>query len=87
MNNILKHSRATRVNVHIEVTEKKQFVMKIIDNGVGFNVKEKKESASSSTGVGLKSMVNRANLIGGEISFQSAPGSGTTVTVALPLPH
>jgi signal transduction histidine kinase len=60
--------------------------MKIRDNGVGFNVKAKKETTSSSSGVGLKSMLNRAKLIGGEISFQSSPGSGTTVTVALPLP-
>jgi len=61
--------------------------MKIRDNGVGFNVSDKRDNATSTSGVGLKSMVNRAKLIGGEISFQSSPGSGTTVTVALPLPH
>ncbi len=87
INNILKHSRATRVDVLIQLIEDAIFVMKIRDNGVGFNVKEKTEAAKSTTGVGLKSMTNRAKLIGGEISFQSAPGSGTTVTVALPLPH
>ena len=87
INNILKHSKATRVDVAISVSDKSLFLMKIRDNGVGFNVSEKKDTRSSASGVGLKSMVNRAKLIGGEISFQSAPGNGTTVTVALPLPH
>ena len=87
INNILKHSKATRVDVSISVSPKSLFVMKIRDNGVGFNVSEKQDKASSTSGGGLKSMVNRAKLIGGEISFQSSPGNGTTVTVALPLPH
>jgi signal transduction histidine kinase len=87
LNNILKHSKATRVDVSIVVTELDKFLMKIRDNGIGFNVADKRDNASSSSGVGLKSMVNRAKLIGGEISFQSSPGNGTTVTVALPLPH
>jgi signal transduction histidine kinase len=87
INNILKHSKATRVDVLVSVSENCRFQMLIRDNGVGFNVAEKRDKALSSSGVGLKSMVNRAKLIGGEISFQSSPGSGTTVTVSLPLPH
>ena len=86
INNILKHSRATRVDVSIQLFEDSMFVMKIRDNGIGFNVKSKREATDSASGVGLKSMANRAKLIGGEISFQSTPGNGTTVTVALPLP-
>ncbi|RYG53019.1 MAG: hypothetical protein EOO01_05445, partial [Chitinophagaceae bacterium] len=75
------------VDVSITVSARSLFVMKIRDNGVGFNVADKRDNASPASGVGLKSMVNRAKLIGGEISFQSSPGNGTTVTVALPLPH
>ncbi|MET0300925.1 MAG: ATP-binding protein, partial [Flavitalea sp.] len=87
INNILKHSKATRVDISIEVTPSGVFLMKLHDNGVGFDVAAKKDSASSTSGVGLKSMVNRAKLIGGEISFQSTPGNGTTVAVTLPLPQ
>ena len=87
INNILKHSKATRVDISIQVSDLHRFIMKIRDNGIGFNVTDKRDHASATSGVGLKSMVNRAKLIGGEISFQSSPGNGTTVTVALPLPH
>jgi signal transduction histidine kinase len=87
INNILKHSKATRVDVLISVSDDNRFEMMIRDNGTGFNVAEKRSHSSSVSGVGLKSMVNRAKLIGGEISFQSSPGNGTTVIVALPLPQ
>lgn len=87
INNILKHSQATRVNVLIDFSSETDFTMEIQDNGIGFNVEEKKASTNSASGVGLKSMYNRAKLMGGEISFQSSPGEGTTVTVTLPLPH
>jgi signal transduction histidine kinase len=85
MNNILKHSKAKKVTVSLNYTYDNQFVMKISDNGVGFNVTEKKNSASSTAGVGLKSIFNRAKLIGAELDMQSEPGKGTTVTVTLPL--
>lgn len=87
INNILKHSKASRVNVLVNFSPDHRFILKIQDNGVGFDVAEKQNRPSSTSGVGLKSMYNRAKLIGGEISFQSSPGNGTTVTVALPLPH
>jgi signal transduction histidine kinase len=49
-------------------------------------VAEKKNSTSSAAGVGLKSIFNRAKLIGAEIDMQSEPGRGTIVTIQLPLP-
>jgi two-component system NarL family sensor kinase len=87
INNILKHSKASRVNVFVDYSNEEYFTMELEDNGVGFDVEEKQKSSSSTSGVGLKSMYNRAKLMGGEISFQSSPGHGTTVTVTLPLPH
>jgi signal transduction histidine kinase len=85
INNTLKHSKATHVNVSINYTDKYNFVLKIEDNGVGFDVKEKKDKASSSSGVGLKSMINRAKLIGAEFVIDSKIGKGTTITITLPL--
>jgi two-component system, NarL family, sensor kinase len=85
LNNILKHSKAKRVQVNLTYLDDK-FIMKITDDGVGFNVAEKKNSTSSAAGVGLKSIFNRAKLIGAEIDMQSEPGHGTIVTIQLPLP-
>lgn len=85
LNNILKHSRATRINMLLKYGDDNSFTMQITDNGVGFNVQEKKNTVSSSSGVGLKSIFNRAKLIGAEIEMRSEVGKGTTVTIELPL--
>ena len=85
LNNILKHSKATQVNIAVIYTIDNKFVLKVEDNGVGFDPDKKRTQASSSSGIGLKSMTNRAKLINAAISIQSQPGKGTTITVELPL--
>jgi len=85
MNNILKHSKATHVNIAVNYSIDNKFVLKVEDNGVGFDVGKKRSQTSSSSGIGLKSMTNRASLIGAQISVQSQPGKGTAITVELPL--
>jgi two-component system NarL family sensor kinase len=85
LNNILKHSQATQVNIAVIYSIDNKFVLKVEDNGIGFDTEKKRTQASSSSGIGLKSMTNRAHLIGAEISIQSQPGKGTFITVELPL--
>jgi len=85
MNNILKHSKATHVNIAVNYSIDNKFVLKVEDNGVGFDVEKKRTQASSSSGIGLKSMTNRASLIGAQIIVQSQPGKGTSIKVELPL--
>jgi signal transduction histidine kinase len=84
MNNILKHAEATQVLVNLNYMND-MFTLEIKDNGIGFNVAEKKQSAAPGTGVGLKSIFNRAQLIGADISINSKPGNGTVVLIKLPL--
>jgi two-component system, NarL family, sensor kinase len=81
LNNILKHSRAKQITVRITYLEDGNFLLEVEDNGNGFNVSEKQHSVSSSRGVGLKSMFNRAQLIGATINIDSEPGKGTRVLV------
>jgi two-component system, NarL family, sensor kinase len=83
MNNILKHSKATGVIVSLIYSADDIFIMEIEDNGKGFDVEEKKQNASAS-GVGLKSIFSRAQLIGATIDVKSEPGKGTRITVELP---
>jgi two-component system NarL family sensor kinase len=85
LNNILKHSQATRVNIAVNYSIDNKFVLRVEDNGVGFDVEKKRTQASSSSGIGLKSMTNRASLIGAQITVQSQPGKGTSIRVELPL--
>lgn len=85
VNNILKHSQATLVKVELTYNAEKNFILRIEDNGVGFDVEEMKGSVSSSKGVGLRSIFNRAKLIGAEMTMKSEPGKGVVVTIELPL--
>lgn len=84
LNNILKHAKASEVIVHVKFLDD-IFVLEIKDNGVGFSVEEKKQSTSSGSGVGLRSLFNRAQIIGAELTMNSEPGKGTNVLIRLPL--
>lgn len=86
LNNILKHSQAERVEIDINFTDDNKFILRLADNGVGFDIDAKRNSVSSSSGVGLKSIFNRAKLVGAEIDMQSSIGNGTTTIIKLDLP-
>ena len=81
LHNILKHSKATKVDVALAYRPENIFVMTIRDNGIGFDLKEKQLSPTA--GVGLKSMFNRATLIGATMNIQSGKDKGTSITVEL----
>ncbi|MGC4035339.1 MAG: ATP-binding protein [Chitinophagaceae bacterium] len=86
MNNIFKHSKATEVNVSLVYSADDIFIMEVEDNGQGFDVEEKRQTASAS-GVGLKSIFSRAELIGAAIDVKSSPGKGTRIVVELSYPN
>lgn len=83
LNNILKHSKASTIKVSLHFSASNLFVMTIEDNGIGFNVEEKRNSSQALKGVGLKSMFNRAHLIGATLDLSSEPGNGTRVVIKL----
>jgi signal transduction histidine kinase len=86
LNNVLKHSKATEITVNLDYADG-QFFMEIRDNGIGFNVQEKQESTSSGSGVGLRSLFNRARIMGADFFITSEKGKGTIISIKLPLPE
>ncbi|NML20352.1 sensor histidine kinase [Pseudoflavitalea sp. G-6-1-2] len=86
LNNTLKHSQASRIEISLSFTEDNQFILLLADNGVGFDIDAKRNSVSSSSGVGLKSIFNRAKLVGADIDMHSEIGKGTTTTIKMMLP-
>ncbi|MCO5236300.1 MAG: ATP-binding protein [Chitinophagaceae bacterium] len=85
INNILKHAKASQISVLLNYLSDEIFILSVRDDGVGFDLPEKKNSLSPKTGVGLKSIFNRAKLIGARIAFHADPGKGTFVRMELPL--
>ena len=80
LNNVVKHSAATHVSVDLR-GEGPGLVLTIVDNGVGFNVDDVRTS-----GLGLVSMNERLQPIGGRVDIRSRPGAGTQVEVMVPAP-
>jgi two-component system, NarL family, sensor kinase len=77
LNNIVKHAKAKNLSVHLEYNND-SFKLSIIDDGIGFNESTLK---AAQTGIGLKSMKNRAALIGG--IFSIASNKGTVISIEI----
>jgi PAS domain S-box-containing protein len=85
MNNAAKHSHASKITVVLRQVLHDLQVM-IVDDGVGFDpAGPRREHASS--GFGLASMRERAELFGGSLILTSAEGKGTMVIARWPLPE
>jgi len=80
LTNIARHSKATRVDVSLEVVDN-NIELKVSDNGVGI----KKEVIDDPNSLGLLGMRERVNLIGGKISISSVLNLGTTILINVPI--
>jgi signal transduction histidine kinase len=86
LNNVLKHSGASRVGIEMTVANG-EFEVKITDNGCGFEVPSLlaagKPTRGQDGGNGLRNMLQRLADIGGECLIASHPGNGTTITLRI----
>ncbi len=81
LNNVHKHARAKSVEISLDRRGADTVVLIIEDDGAGFDPNEK---LNRRTGIGLIGMQERAALIGGSLTVESAPGEGTTIHVRVP---
>ena len=77
LNNIIKHASAKKVCVKLR-SAGKAVLLQITDDGKGFDL------TNIRRGVGLTSIINRAELFGGAVEILTSPGSGCQVKVTLP---
>lgn len=77
--NAVKHGQATAIDISFKV-EADTLYFKIEDNGKGFNV-----LASKKNGFGLYHMIERMEMIGGKIDWESNIGEGTKVIGSIKL--
>jgi signal transduction histidine kinase len=80
VNNAIKHAGAQAVDVSL-ARDRGGVRLTVADDGQGFDPL----APRSSSQVGLWSMRERVEQIGGEFALQSAPGQGTTLTAWVPL--
>ena len=77
LTNAAKHACATRALVSLR-RNGRLVELSVADDGRGF------DAGAAGCGVGLASMRERTEALGGTLRVDSAPGLGTTVTVGLP---
>ncbi|OBR98708.1 ATPase [Mycobacterium gordonae] len=93
LQNVMKHSHASVATLRFSVCDNVAR-LEVADDGVGFDTGQPDDAGdeadahapgSRPSGYGMLSMAERAELVGGRLSVRSRRGSGTTVTVSVPL--
>jgi two-component system NarL family sensor kinase len=82
LTNSLKHSAAGSINIYI-IYGTPCFILKFEDNGKGFDTSSISEGGFTSTGIGLRNIFRRAEVIGAKCLIESKPGQGTKVSIEL----
>jgi PAS domain S-box-containing protein len=83
LNNVAKHARARRVEIALDHANG-ECVMSVQDDGIGFDGVED-ASDKPKPGLGMVTMRERAQAVGGDFGVQALPGRGTQLTVRVPL--
>ena len=84
LTNIAQHAHASLIKVSIQKFQTSSIRMEISDNGKSFNV-ERVLFAKRNKRLGLLSMRERVEMVGGNFSVESVSGKGTTLRAELPL--
>lgn len=79
LQNSIKHSQAQNIGIDLSHSGS-SLMVKITDDGKGF-----KEESMSSSGLGIKNMKHRTQLLGGTIDWKSTVNEGSTVILKLPV--
>jgi len=84
LNNVKKYARASYVEIRMYI-DGDRFVTEIVDNGEGFDVEQVLSHYDERGSYGLRNLQERAELVNGRTTVESAPGQGTRITLAVPL--
>lgn len=84
LNNAARYAQARTVHVSLVFTPA-ACIVSVEDDGRGFAMPERVSDLAAAGHYGLVGMQERAELIGGRLTIQSAPGAGASVELRVPL--
>jgi PAS domain S-box-containing protein len=84
MNNVLRHAQASQVQVRLRLNEN-AVVLEVQDNGVGFAPPENWLDLERGGHLGLVGVHERAQMVGGQVTFDTGSQRGTLARVIVPL--
>ncbi len=82
VNNALKHAEASEITLRLTAQTNK-IIFTFTDNGKGFNFEAVRNDKKS--GLGLRNMASRLNVLNGLIDIKSVLGKGTETTIEIPI--
>jgi len=84
MNNVSKHAAADNIKVRLIVSHP-DLIVRIEDDGKGFDVQNRMAEALDAKRMGLRSMQERINLLNGHFEIQSQTNRGTRIVARIPV--
>ncbi len=85
LNNVQKHAHARCAVVKLAAV-RPHLLLRVEDDGRGFDVAERARAIDAEKRMGLRSLQERAEVLGGVLLVTSAPGRGTKILARLPCP-
>ena len=82
--NVAKHAEASHVRIELS-REESQVTLVVSDDGRGMDLEALADERDTASGLGLLSMRQRAEELGGRLHIESAPGKGTAIRVQVPV--
>ena len=79
VSNIVKHANANQISIQL-LQHENEITLMVEDNGVGFDVLDKKTG-----GIGLENVKYRVVSMQGLLNVDSFKGKGSTITIEIPL--
>jgi PAS domain S-box-containing protein len=83
LNNVRKHAYADHVSINL-IASHPNIILRIKDDGKGFDVKARKAAFDGEKKMGLRSMAERVGLLQGRMKIKSAPLQGTKIIIKIP---
>ena len=84
LGNTAKHAHARKASLSLE-TGAQGVTLTVSDDGTGFSDADASRARAEGHGMGLMSMRERSELLGGTFQVETAAGTGTTISVTIPL--
>ncbi len=84
VNNAIKHGKMTKIEILLKYSEN-SMIGEIIDDGEGFEVNKVLHNYSEKMKYGISSLMERAELVGGDLNIISEPLKGTCIRFKIPI--